>query len=166
MRKIRPLAERFWEKVDVKEPNECWPWSGGKTLKGYGVFYITEWKHAGLAHRVAYELHHDVKLPRGKTTHVLHTCDNPGCTNPNHLRFDTCGANMRDAFLKGRKRRDIIPDNRGIRHYAAVLTDELVVKLRKQFANGKPMKQIKQETGLSYGALGRMLHRQTWKHLP
>ena len=39
IRKLRPLADRFWEKVDVHGPDECWPWKASN-VKGYGQLRV------------------------------------------------------------------------------------------------------------------------------
>jgi len=31
---------RFWAKVDLSEPDGCWPWTAFKNPKGYGYFYV------------------------------------------------------------------------------------------------------------------------------
>src|ERR1035437_1194535 len=52
----RPLAERFWEKVDRSAgPDGCWLWLGCQK-RGYGVVWVDGGRRAGIAHRVAYEL--------------------------------------------------------------------------------------------------------------
>ena len=48
------LRGRFWSKVLVGAPNECWPWTGSKNERGYGFC-----RHEGRvrkAHRVAWKL--------------------------------------------------------------------------------------------------------------
>src|SRR5688500_648059 len=49
----RPLAERFWEKVE--KTDTCWLWRARTMPRGYGVVGIGTGK-TFLAHRVAYEL--------------------------------------------------------------------------------------------------------------
>jgi len=77
--------ERFWDKVDMRANDEdstdqCWPWMGGRTGRGYGTFWDDGMARA--AHKVAYELSTG-EVPDGKYVH--HTCDNVLCMNPAHL---------------------------------------------------------------------------------
>lgn len=84
----RPIAERFWEKVERRGPDDCWPWTAGKTAAGYGMF-----KRPGrdgtrsTAHRVAWELEHGRPVPDGLV--VDHLCENRPCCNPAHLEAVT-----------------------------------------------------------------------------
>ena len=94
---VRPAEQRFWEKVDIRAWNDCWPWTAGSNDRGYGQL----WLEGGMvaAHRLAYKLSYDdynYKLD------VLHTCDTPRCCNPGHLFQGTDVDNMQDAINKGR----------------------------------------------------------------
>jgi hypothetical protein len=77
----------------------CHEWFGGKTKGGYGIVSV-----AGvniLAHRAIHAFNGgDID-----TQVVMHTCDNPGCCNPKHLRGGTHEDNMRDMERKGRRDR-------------------------------------------------------------
>jgi len=90
------LIERFWSHVDVRGPDECWPWKACRHGQGYGIFKMTTgvWKKA---HRVAYFLTHGT-WPDA----VLHSCDNPPCCNPRHLSAGTQLLNVADRHAKGR----------------------------------------------------------------
>lgn len=68
---------------------ECWEWTASRNRKGYG--FVTVDGKPRLAHRVAYELEHG-RLPKGML--VDHTCHNPGCVNPDHLRAATNKQNL------------------------------------------------------------------------
>lgn len=89
-------VERFWSRVDVRGPDECWLWTSG-TWKGYGKVY-RDGKRIP-AHKFSYELENG-EVPDG--LHVLHHCDNPSCVNPSHLFAGTHKDNMHDMIAKGR----------------------------------------------------------------
>ncbi|MFJ9387747.1 HNH endonuclease signature motif containing protein [Nocardioides sp. NPDC101246] len=87
--------ERFWSKVAKTET--CWIWSAYRDEKGYGSF---GWNGKLIkAHRAAYELTFG-PIPSG--AHVLHSCDNPSCVNPDHLSLGTHTENMRQKVARGR----------------------------------------------------------------
>lgn len=81
---------RFWKRVQkngtVPEFNpslgQCWEWMGGKDSKGYGRFRPQSGVQAHV-HRFAFELENG-PIPNG--TVIDHTCQNPGCVRPAHLR--------------------------------------------------------------------------------
>lgn len=93
------FIKRFWSKVDVRGPDECWPWKGVKHGPGYGAFHVFRKKVN--AHRIAYMIHHGQTDPK---LDVLHVCDNRLCQNPSHLFQGTHLDNMHDMIAKGRKR--------------------------------------------------------------
>lgn len=79
----RPLAERFWEKVDTS--GDCWLWTAGRDKDGYGRFSIAR-SQSDRAHRVAW------RLLRGDIPAHLepdHLCRNRACVNPAHLELVT-----------------------------------------------------------------------------
>jgi hypothetical protein len=92
---VRPVRERFEEKFRVTPA--CWEWLGHKTPKGYGRMR-SDGKHH-FAHRISYELYVGI-IPDGLI--VLHSCDNPGCVNPSHLRTGTHQDNTDDRTSRGR----------------------------------------------------------------
>ena len=50
----RPLAQRFWEKVDrTGGPENCWTWIGGVDNEGYGTIGLSPSTKIGRAHRVS-----------------------------------------------------------------------------------------------------------------
>lgn len=94
---------RFWPKVDVRTPDECWEWKACRNTHGYGRVSgkkIGGKKHRLGAHRVAWMLANGADSTWG--LHVLHKCDNPPCCNPDHLFLGTQADNMADMTAKGR----------------------------------------------------------------
>lgn len=91
--------------IKSKNENQCWGWDGNFNLKGYAQLLIDEGgpilklRRGG---RVSYSEYVET-IPEGM--HVLHTCDNPACCNPNHLFLGTNADNIRDKVLKGRQSR-------------------------------------------------------------
>jgi hypothetical protein len=78
--------------------DECWDWSGCHNGVGYGYLRID--KKLRLATHVALELD---GRPRPSEHHfACHKCDNPPCTNPDHLFWGTPSENTRDGYAKGR----------------------------------------------------------------
>lgn len=96
--------ERFWAKVD--KSGECWLWTACKLPKGYGRFGLGD--RVVLAHRFAYAETHG-PIPDGM--HVDHTCHNPSCVRPAHLRAVTPKQNIEN---RGRLNRNNTTGVRGV----------------------------------------------------
>lgn len=79
---------RFWSKVEMSEPQECWEWTAYRNDKGYGTFGMG--RVTKKAHRVAYEL---VRGPIPEGLELDHLCRNRGCVNPFHLEAVTSRVN-------------------------------------------------------------------------
>lgn len=69
-------------------PSGCWEWNG-KRSQGYGV--TAEYGKEIKAHRVAFKIRHG-RYPE----YTRHTCNNPPCCNPDHLKEGTHAENMQD----------------------------------------------------------------------
>jgi len=97
-------TEKFWTLVNKKNDNECWEWKGVKCPKGYGYLSTREMKNKHTkAHRLSYDIHHPLTKEIGYVDyHVLHSCDNPKCVNPYHLRLGTNNENVKDKVERGR----------------------------------------------------------------
>ena len=68
------------------------------------MFYYSKERGREWAHRVAWELVHSIEVPKGY--YILHSCDNPSCVNPSHLELGKQRKNMKDAWTRGRIKRD------------------------------------------------------------
>ena len=90
------FQERFESKVHLIPFTTCHIFESDK---GNGYGRITFNGRREPAHRVAYKLYVG-EIPEGM--HILHSCDEPGCVNPDHLRAGTHQDNMNDKVLRGR----------------------------------------------------------------
>src|SRR3954468_12409974 len=100
-----PLETRFWAQVDKRGPDECWPWTGCYRSNGYGMIARGGRHSQEQAHRISFELHNG-PIPataRRADSFVLHSCDNPACVNPAHLRIGSARENTHDMVARGRR---------------------------------------------------------------
>lgn len=92
--RVRPTpAEiiRFLKKCKINRWNGCWTWMGYKDEKGYGQFAYRGKKL--WAHRWAYAAFR-ATIP--EEMDIDHSCKNPSCVNPCHLRRTTPTTNRID----------------------------------------------------------------------
>jgi HNH endonuclease len=155
------LAERFWPKVEINSPDECWLWQAAKNNRGYGV--IGRGPAADgivLAHRASFA----IASGRWPTGSLAHTCDNPPCVNPGHLVEGSHLDNMRDMIAKGRDYHHARPDRhaRGERNNHAKLTDELVREIR---ASAEGSASIARRLGVDRHTIAHVRNGSTWRHV-
>lgn len=155
--KISKLDEiRFWSRVDVKQKEACWYWRNSKHKFGYGWFRIN--KKTYLAHRVSLIIF----TGEEKNKFVLHSCDNPGCCNPYHLRWGDQKENIKDCIK--RKRKTDPPTFYGENHPTSKLTWKDVNKIRERISEGESVPQIHSDYSMvAVNTLYRIRNYATWK---
>lgn len=162
----------FWKRTQKTEGSDCLWWSGYRNQTGYGYFFFK-----GLsirAHRAAYIICHG-PIPDG--LHVLHSCDNPSCVNPQHLSTGTHVENMKQRHARGRyvfnyngnhylqKDSTVV---RGSNNARAVINEEIAFQMRLDFAQGKFKSKAAaaRSYGVSVTVIQTALNGKTWKHVP
>lgn len=111
VQKIDPVAQRFVRFINFSpHPQGCWLWTGATHRKGYGLFSFRGKKV--LAHRAAMALFGEEPSLDGL---VLHSCDNPQCVNPMHLRLGSYADNALDRAKRDRSRKSKQGFPRGVR---------------------------------------------------
>ena len=112
---------RFWQKMVIRGPEDCWEWKAARDKDGYGRF-----RHMHKIYQANIYAYLITKGPIAKGDVVLHSCDNPPCCNPNHLSSGTHLDNMLDMVAKNRENNGILPR----------LADEDILFCRQQFWYG------------------------------
>ena len=141
----RALIERLWVKVDVRGPDECWPWTASAP-GGYGQLAI-KGGSPRRATRLIYE------LTTGECPMVVrHACDNPICCNPAHLLGGTHADNNRDMVERGRQTKR--------------LTEEAVIESRRRSRAGEAAVVLAKEFGVAPSTIAMATSGTTWRHLP
>ena len=151
--RMKAIHQRFWAKVQIGGPDECWPWLGCKNRLGYGN---VKWGASSqLAHRVAWMLWQG---PIADGLCVLHRCDNPPCCNPFHLWTGTRADNNRDREEKGRAAHP-----KGSKNGLAKLTES---ESREIFSlRGKATQRVLgARFGVSKHAVWLIHNGKTWAH--
>jgi hypothetical protein len=145
---------RFWAKVDSKGgPDACWPFQGCRDKWGYAHTAI---KHKRVqAHRKAYELSVG-EIPAGMC--LLHSCDNPPCCNPKHLRLGTNAENVADKMRKGRH-------PVGVEAYNAKLNEEKVREMRRLRQEGMTYKKLGALFQINYTTARYVCRGDNWGHV-
>lgn len=166
--KYRPLPlitesvlVRYWAKVLVGKPDECWPWLPSLLNHKHGVMGIGG--RAGgtwLVHRVGYFIATGIDPLE---LEVCHSCDFPPCQNPAHLFRGTQADNVADMHKKGRGSKD-----RGENHSRVRLTWEQVQEIRRRYIFGTHKRGIRssdlaKEFGISQHHLLGIVKEIAWK---
>lgn len=153
------LAKRYWAKVDKRDG--CWGWLGARSHFGYGMIRPDDWRRSMIhAHRASWEIHFG-PVPSG--LHVLHRCDNPPCTNPDHLFVGTDADNAADKKAKGRAR---APS--GEAHRLAKLTEadvrEIKSVLRSELRPGL-IAELARRYGVTWENVKSIATGRTWRNV-
>lgn len=154
----KPRDIRHQYLTDQRGPGECWEWLGNRDAQGYGKLHLrrdgvqTIW----LAHRIALELKLDRALAADEC--ALHSCDNPPCQNPAHLRVGTRAENNREAHSK---RRHAHGEGAGNPKLTESQAFDAVCRIRAG--------EVAERVAADYGVSGRLLRYinkgRKWPHL-
>jgi hypothetical protein len=153
------LDERFWSKVDKCDPSGCWIWLAATNNKGYGTFRPGGSAPKQLAHRLSHE---DANGPIYSTDLVLHSCDNPACVNPAHLRVGTHSDNVADMDARGRR---VSNTPKGEANCNAIRTDAQVIAMRQDYVSGMSIADLCRLHSVNPASLRDYTLGRSWKHV-
>ncbi len=129
------VVARFWSKVEVGRPTECWEWKArARANYGYGAFNPRPGTPHVRAHRFAYAL---VNGEPGTQEVVRHICDNPPCCNPDHLVAGSQAQNVSDMHERGRRK------------YSSRLTHDQIREIIARSRAGERQANIARRFGIS-----------------
>lgn len=131
--------------MNVEKTDTCWIWTKYIDPAGYGRIRING--KAERSHRLAYRLFVDPSATG--PVHILHSCDNPRCVNPDHLRLGTPADNAFDRETRGRGK-------------TRKLTTDQVQFVR---ASEKTSLQLARELGVHRSTIERIRRGSKWKWL-
>ncbi len=131
---------KLWNKIDRKSDTECWLWQGAVNEKGHG--YLRIGPKFRYAHRIVWELTRKQKLQG--CNWIERTCGINRCCNPKHLR---------------------VMSFRGGGHPNSKLTEGDVIDIYDLYMSGQSQSQIASQYDVCRRAIGRILNRETWRHV-
>ncbi len=136
--------------ANIEKTEGCWIWKGSIKKDGYGKI-----GYKSSAHRRSYE-YYKGEIPKGLC--VCHSCDIRSCVNPDHLFLGTYKENSQDAVKKGRM-------TRGSRVENSILTEQMVLDIRKMRLSGKEYSEISKHFGIRKATIAHACKNRGWKHV-
>jgi hypothetical protein len=104
-------------------------------------------------HRYIYELNYG-PIPDGAI--IRHSCNNPSCINPLHLKIGTHADNVNDRVVADRSAK-------GVRNGRSKLTEAQVLEIRSD--TNTPLYELAFMYNVSRKAISQIRKGNTWKHL-
>lgn len=144
------LTDRFWSKVN--KTDDCWNWTANTDRDGYGNITVNKIQYK--AHRYSLMIH-GVVVSKGCI--VRHTCDNPGCVNPAHLRIGTHQDNMTDKVSKNRQ-------TKGEAIVLSKLSESTVLEIRNLYPT-LSIRRLSRRYNTCENNVRAIVQRKTWKHI-
>lgn len=143
---------RLFDKIQIKEPDDCWDWTAGMDKYGRGRFKLAGDTY--FAPRLVWKVVYGTD-PLNQL--VCHSCDNPSCCNPAHLFLGTDADNHADRCSKGR-------GPRGTANGRCKLSEHDVMQIYLA-SSDESHESIGQRFGVSRTAVRLIREGQTWTHI-
>lgn len=157
-KKIEYLKRKFEERVIKKEG--CWDWKGARYENGYaGIQYNGKRIRA---HRASWMIYNG-EIPKDKS--VCHKCDNPPCTNIDHLFLGTHKENMQD--MTNKNRHYLVKPSlfKGDECAWSKLTSYNVIIIKRLIREGIKPKYIAERFNVSYTTIKAIKNGYSWRHI-
>lgn len=135
-----------------RNANNCLEWQRYKDKDGYGKWRVNGEKRN--VHRLVCALVYGEPVDNQQ---ALHSCDNPPCINPDHLRWGTHRDNNDDKILRLRLA--------GERSPSAIYTDAQVRQIKQMIADGVKGHVIYRQFNMSKYTFSNIKNNKNWKHI-
>ena len=149
------VIERYRGLVDVRGPQDCWPWKASINTSGYGRFKINPYEVVAASRLTL--------VMATKQEHMdllaLHSCDNPCCCNPRHLRWGTVADNVADMLERNRHRSG---KQDGLSNGACKLRPGDLETIITRFRRGLNNKQISADLPVDHALISRIRTGRSW----
>lgn len=153
--------DRFWSKVLIRGPDECWLWTGGLDKDGYGELTVQRIRVS--AHRMSWRIKNGA-IPDDKM--ILHNCDNRSCVNNvKCLYVGTHQQNMNDMVKRNLNRGHGGGAPSGSRNRNSKLTEDQVLEIRRRHAEGETQASLAIEFNYSSPRISDIIRRMSWRHV-
>ena len=139
----------FLESIKNTADENCILWPFSTTSRGYGSI---RHKVSRGAHAVSLYLRTG-KKPEGM--YCLHSCHNPSCVNPNHLRWGTPKENNQDMIRAGRSLT-------GEKNTNSILNEQSVLEI---FFDNRSQGEIARSYGVTQSCVSLIKRRKSWRHV-
>lgn len=143
-----PLPFRVWSRITIGSADECWLWSGAQNGSGYGQLRIDG--ECLLSTRIVWGLTHGEMPPDDLA--ILHSCNNPPCCNPSHLRVGTLAQNAHDMHEAGNGN-------------TQKLSADDVTAIRRMLVEGLKTKTIADRFGVTNATVRMIARGKSWSWL-
>lgn len=150
------LKDAFSYHMPGEPPSDgtCWEWTAYRDKHGYGQMGIGQ--KLLYAHRVAYMV---FRGPLSDEEDALHSCHNPPCCNPDHLRPGDQQDNVDDMVRAGR-------NEKGTQKSGSKLTDDQVREIRETYGRGGiSQRKLASQYGVSQMVVSRITRGLIWSHV-
>lgn len=144
------LEQRFLSRFE-KNDSGCWEWLAHKDKDGYGI--LPRNGPSVRAHRFSIQYFNGVD-PSGKV--VCHSCDNPGCVNPDHLFLGMPIDNVGDMLSKQRDKMI------GSRNNKAKLDEHSALLI---YESKVPYRRLAEMFHVSTSTIKRIKQKTLWRHI-
>lgn len=147
--------QRFWDKVDIAGPDDCWEWTGAR-CQGYGKFGIGQTLYK--SSRLSYAIENGDP----GNFNICHSCDNPPCVNPAHLWVGTQQDNMNDCIVKNRLANPEETRHIGEENGRTSLTEDDIITIR---ASDKSRKILAEHFDVDPATISEIQLGNSWQHV-